>query len=129
MLKKVEIMNKSNIKMYAMKVKNSLNYKEFNNDNEVNNLPSLTIPDQNLSIRQIIDRYTRGLPIHSFNPVYDGEDYDLPDPRTLDLVERHELAERLKEEVASIKSREWKKTQDVENTVENLKNDVEKTPI
>jgi hypothetical protein len=122
-------MNKSNIKMYALKVKNSLNYKEFERDHEVNTLPSLTIPDQNMSIRQIIDNYTRGLPVNSFNPIYDGEDYDLPDPRTLDLVERHEMAERIKEEVASIKSREWKKTQDVENTVENLKNDVEKTPI
>jgi len=122
-------MNKSNIKMYALKVKNSLNYKEFQRDDEVNTLPSLTIPDQNMSIRQIIDNYTRGLPVTSFNPIYDGEDYDLPDPRTLDLVERHEMAERIKQEVASIKSREWKKTQDVENTVENLKTDVEKTPI
>lgn len=112
-----------------MKVKNSLNYNEFNKDHEVNNLPSLTIPDQNLSIRQIIDRYTRGLPVTGFTPIYEGEDYDLPDPRTLDLVERQEMAERIKEEVASIKSREWKKPQDVENTVENLKTDVEKTPI
>ncbi len=122
-------MNKANLKMYAMKVKNSLNYNEFNKDHEVNNLPSLTIPDQNLSIRQIIDRYTRGLPVTGFTPIYEGEDYDLPDPRTLDLVERQEMAERIKEEVASIKSREWKKPQDVENTVENLKTDVEKTPI
>jgi len=129
MPKKVEIMNKSNLKMYAMKVKNSLNYKEFERNDEVNTLPSLTIPDQNMSIRQIIDNYTRGLPVNAFTPIYDGEDYDLPDPRTLDLVERQEMAERIKEEVASIKSREWKKTQDVDNTVENLKTDVEKTPI
>lgn len=112
-----------------MKVKNTLNYNEFNKDYEVNTLPSLTIPDQNMSIREIIDRYSRGLPVTSFTPVYEGEDFDLPDPKTLDLVERHEMAQKIKEEVASIKSREWKKTQDVENTVENLKNDVEKTPI
>ncbi len=129
MPKKAEIMNKSNLKMYIMKVKNSLNYQQFDKDHEVNTLPSLTIPDQNMSIREIIERHTRGLPINAFTPVYEGEDYDLPDPKTLDLTERQELAEKIKQEVESIKSREWKKTQDVENTVENLKTDVEKTPI
>ena len=110
-----------------MNVKTMLNYTTFDRDDEVNTLPSLTIPEQNMSIRQIIDRYTRGLPISGFTPIYDEEN-DLPDIRTLDLVERQELAEKYKEEVASIRSREWKKPQDVENTVENLKNDVENVP-
>jgi hypothetical protein len=122
-------MNKSNLKRYIMKVKNSLNY-DYNQElGEVNYLPSMTIPDQTMTIRNIVDRYTRGLPVTGFNPVYDGEDYYIPDPRTLDLVERQEMAEQIKQEVESLKSRQWKKPQDVENTVENLKTDVEKTPI
>jgi len=122
-------MNKSNLKKYIMRVKNSLNYDYEMESGEVNTLPSMTIPDQTMSIRTIVDRYTRGLPVTGFTPVYDGEDYYMPDPKTLDLVERHEMAEQIKQEVESLKSRQWKKPQDVENTVENLNNDVEKTPI
>ena len=112
-----------------MKVKNSLNYDYIEQKGEVNNLPSMTIPDQTMSIRNIIDRYTRGLPVTGFTPVYDGEDFFMPDPKTLDLVERQEMAEQIKQRVEGLKSRQWKNPQDVENTVENLKTDVEKTPI
>jgi len=112
-----------------MKVKNSLNYDYTEIQEEVNSLPSMTIPDQTMSIRTIVDRYTRGLPVTGFTPVYEGEDFYMPDPRTLDLVERAELLEKTKQEVESLKSRQWKKPQDVENTVDNLKTDVEKTPI
>jgi hypothetical protein len=123
-------MNKSNLKRYFMrKINTHLTYDFTQNVGEVNNLPSMTIPDQTMSIRTIVDRYTRGLPITGFTPVYEGEDFFMPDPRTLDLTERHEMAEQVKEEVASIKSRQWKKPQDVENNVENLQKDVEKTPI
>jgi hypothetical protein len=110
-------------------VKNSLNYDYKEQKGEVNNLPSMTIPDQTMSIRTIVDRYTSGLPVTGFTPVYDGEDFYMPDPKTLDLVDRAELAEKVKEEVSSIKSRQWKKPQDVDNTVENLKTDVENVPI
>jgi len=111
------------------KVKNSLNYDYKEQQGEVNTLPSMTIPDQTMSIRTIVDRYTRGLPITGFTPIYEGEDFYMPDPKTLDLVDRAELLESAKQEVESLKSRQWKETQDVENTVENLKTDVEKTPI
>jgi hypothetical protein len=123
-------MNKSNAKKYIMqKVKNSLNYEYQNQLGEVNTLPSMTIPDQTMSIRTIVDRYAKGLPVSAFTPIYEGEDFYIPDPKTLDLVDRAELLENVKQEVEGLKSRQWKKPQDVENTVENLKNDVEKTPI
>ncbi len=112
-----------------MKVKNSLNYDYKQQEGEINTLPSMTIPDQTMSIRKIVDRYTRGLPVSGFTPIYDGEEFYMPDPKTLDLVERYEMAEQIKQEVEGLKSRQWKKPQDVENTVENLNNDVEKTPI
>jgi hypothetical protein len=122
-------MNKSNLKKYIMRVKNSLNYDYEQQEGEINTLPSMTIPDQTMSIRKIVDRYTRGLPVSGFTPIYDGEEFYMPDPKTLDLVERYEMAEQIKQEVEGLKSRQWKKPQDVENTVENLNNDVEKTPI
>ena len=122
-------MNKSNLKRYIMKVKNSLNYEHTEQKGEVNTLPSMTIPDQTMSIRTIVDRYAKGLPVTTFKPIYEGEDFYMPDPKTLDLVDRAELLENVKQEVESLKSRQWKETQDVENTVENLKTDVEKTPI
>lgn len=58
---------------------------------EVNKSPSLTVPDDTLSIREIIERYTKGLsaPI-MFEKVYSE---DNPDIRGLDLVELKELAE------------------------------------
>ena len=112
-----------------MRVKNSLNYDYEQQEGEINTLPSMTIPDQTMSIRKIVDRYTRGLPVSGFTPIYDGEEFYMPDPKTLDLVERYEMAEQIKQEVEGLKSRQWKKPQDVENTVENLNNDVEKTPI
>jgi hypothetical protein len=109
-------------------VKNSLNYDYQEQQGEVNKLPSMTIPDQTMSIRTIVDRYSRGLPVSAFTPVYEGEEF-IPDPKTLDLTERYELAEQIKQEVESIKSRQWKEPQNVENIVENLKTVVENVPI
>ena len=40
----------------------------------------MTIPDQTLPLKELISRFTRGLPISQFKPVYD-ENGDLPDPR------------------------------------------------
>lgn len=59
-------------------------------------LPSLTVPDMTMSIREILERHSRGLPLDGVRiPVYqDDEDYsDMPDPRYLDLAERQELKE------------------------------------
>lgn len=72
---------------------------------EVNDLPSLTVPNMALSIRQILDRYARGLPLGGQRlPVYD-EDNDLPDIRTLDLVDRAELADHYRAELEAIAER------------------------
>lgn len=57
--------------------------------------PSLTVPDQTLSIREILDRYARGLPLEVRTPIWDDnadENDVMPDPRTLDLAERQQMA-------------------------------------
>lgn len=49
---------------------------------------SMTVPDQALSIREILQRYTRGMPLGGGRPpVFDEDEEYLPDPRTLDLTE------------------------------------------
>lgn len=87
-----------------MIVKNSLNYSYFPPYYEVNEGVSLTVPDQTLTVSQILERYTRGLPLGGKVPIYDEED-TLPDVRTLDLAERQELREQYEEELSLIRRR------------------------
>jgi len=96
-----------------MLVKTWMNAKQHPKNYEVNTDPSETIPDQTMSIRTLLDRYARGLPIGgSKQPIWqDDDEYnDLPDPRTLDLAERQELAELAKSELRTLKSKYPKKT-------------------
>lgn len=90
--------------MKKLLIKTSMNANQFAKKYEVNNLPSMTIPDQTMSVKTILERYTRGLPINGFEPIYDEDDV-LPDPRTLDLAERQELASSFKNEIQEIESR------------------------
>lgn len=92
------------------KIKHWLNSHEFESRGEVNTMPSETVPDQTLSIREIMVRYSRGLPIDGAKvPIWEGEENDLPDPRTLDLAERQELAAEFEEEIRQIKKAHSKK--------------------
>lgn len=94
------------------KVRNSLNYEHTKQRYEKNTMPSQTIPDQSLSVKQILERYTSGRPIGNvYTPIYDGEDFDMPDPRTLDLAERQELAQEYKDELRDIEERRRQKPQ------------------
>lgn len=71
-------------------------------------IPSETIPDQSMSIREILDRYARGLPLEARTPIWDDnadENDVVPDPRTMDLSERQEFAQQAKQELEEIKSK------------------------
>lgn len=73
---------------------------------EVNTLPSLTIPDEVMSMREILIRHSRGLPIAAGKvPIYEGDDSDLPDPRTMDLADRQLLKESLQAELRELDAR------------------------
>ncbi len=90
-------------------VKTYFNREEHPCNYEHNDLPSLTVPDQTMSIRTLLERYARGLPLDGLmnNAEYqEGEEYDdMPDPRTLDLSERQEFAEQVRQELAELKSK------------------------
>lgn len=90
-------------------VKNIFNAEFFPRDGERNTKPSLTIPDQTLPIREILSRFAKGLPIGVNTPIYEGEDNDLPDPRTLDLVELQEMKEIAANELKAIAERQKQK--------------------
>lgn len=72
-------------------------YNQFNRPShtgELNNLPSKTVPDQTMSIKDILDRHTRGLPIAGGKqPIFHGEEEDLPDFKSMDLAEIQEYKE------------------------------------
>lgn len=92
--------------------KNHFNARQFPKDGEIKtaNEPSMTIPDDTLSIRQIMERHAQGLPTTGTRvPMYDEED-DLPDPRRLDLAEKQELQELFAEELQEIQAREEERT-------------------
>jgi len=63
---------------------------EHDRDGETNNEPSLTQPDQTMSLRDMISRYARGQSVPTFEPVYDG-DQDMPDISRMSKIELEEL--------------------------------------
>ena len=84
---------------------------------------SQTIPDQTMSIREIIDRYANGGIIERFTPTY-GEEEDftemLPDLYKMDLADRQAYAEQFKEEMNFMKS---------QTTAESVETTHEEEPI
>lgn len=84
-------------------IKNSGNAKDFPYKGQVNNKPSETIPDQTMTMREILIRYAKGQPIDGEKtPLWEeGEGY-AKDPETLDLAEREELATAAREELQQL---------------------------
>lgn len=74
---------------------------------------SLTVPDLSLTVREIIERHSRGLSLpHSSEPLYDGDEdavsfddnhEDIFD-QSLDLVERHELMQSNNSKIQTLRS-------------------------
>lgn len=66
-----------------------LNFREEERTEEVNTLPSETQPDEVLTVREMLERHVRGLPVSgSEQGVYLPEEVGfIPDYRTLDLTE------------------------------------------
>lgn len=83
------------------KVLNPLNYNPDMFTGEVCVGESMTVPDQTLSLRQLLDRYASGRPLEgraSHADFYDEENFH-PDPRTLDLEELYQMAQNSRQEI------------------------------
>lgn len=72
---------------------------------EVNNLPSLTVPDQTMSLREIVRRYAAGYPVEGQKePQYFGEDDDMPDIKKMDLSEIEDYANEYKKHIETFEN-------------------------
>lgn len=84
-----------------MKIVNAWTYNYKDNPGEVNTKPSLTVPDQSISVLELYQRFARGLPLEGKEGVYDldedGEGYPVPDFSKMDLAERQEKLEEITE--------------------------------
>jgi len=67
---------------------------------EINTQPSLTVPDEAMSIAEIVNRYAHGMPLPlGKTGEYFGEESDLPNNLDkLDLAEREEILRSVAEE-------------------------------
>lgn len=67
-------------------------------EGEKNTLPSKTVPNQAMTIREIINRTEKGLPVTGVRiPMYnETEDGIMPDLRDMDISEIYELKKRIK---------------------------------
>lgn len=86
-----------------MKIKTPYNQNLFTKKFERNNLPSMTIPDQAMSIPELIRRYASGLPLGGARiPFYDeNPEHDLLGGRnwkSFDLSEQNEIIKGFKQE-------------------------------
>jgi hypothetical protein len=99
-----------------MKIKHSLNAKNFPTKGKIFTQPSLTVPDQTMSIKTILERYSRGLPVGGrLDDYYDEED-TMPDYRTLDLSEIADLHNEVK---TTFEKHRKKQSTIVDNSVDN----------
>ncbi|QGF19321.1 hypothetical protein [Antarctic microvirus CAA_003_V_4] len=93
--------------------KNTTNARQWEKTPEVNNSPSLTIPDQTMSINEIVRRFASGLPLGGNRvPEYDGEDdvLDGINPKTLDMSELHEIRQEFANELKALASKPQQQT-------------------
>lgn len=69
---------------------------------ESNKGKSMTVPDQSMSIRDIIDKFAHGvLPDFSHELEYSEE---MPDLRGMDLSELHQMRKEVKQEIKDIEA-------------------------
>lgn len=93
----------------ARKIRTQYNYNPLTDiKKEVNNLPSQTVPDQSMTVRQLIDRYSRGLNINQlqFKPVWYDEDKINEFEGTFDHLTKQERIDTLNAVRAEIKAKQ-----------------------
>lgn len=92
------------------KFRNWFNHEEFPADHEVIDQPSLTVPDQSLSVTEILHRFANGQNLGGVP--WDGfdEDTDVPDDfvdhsKIVEPAERARLQKEYQEELLSLQSK------------------------
>lgn len=91
------------------KVINQANYLQQKNltRKEVNNKPSLTVPDQSMPLKVMIERFVRGQSVEVFTPTYLGEDNDIPDTlERMDPMDRLDLSRQIKKGIKQFQEKQ-----------------------
>lgn len=98
---------KKELEQTEIPFKTPYNADNFPKEAEENDEPSMTIPDESMSVREIMNRYAKGLPLMGQRvPMYDSEnEIDLPDLTGKDLAEIQEIREQVQQEIYSIKDK------------------------
>lgn len=105
-----------------MEIKNPYNANKFARTYEINTQPSMTIPDMTMPLKELLDRFARGLPLEGKiqgEAQYHGDDMP-PDLKRMDLTEIDELKQQVAEQILQQK-------RDLEEQMEkqNAKNQLE----
>lgn len=85
------------------KIRNSANYEQL--PGEINTGTSMTIPDQSMTVQEMVDRYNSGLPMRGQRvPIFNGDD-PLPDISQMDLADAQTVTEAIADQLADVKAR------------------------
>jgi len=88
-----------------IQIRNMLNYDYTQQKKQRSGGVSLSVPDQAMSVREILTRYARGLPLGGQKAeLWDGEEEYIPDPKTLDLSEMEDLKNEATELFTKVKN-------------------------
>lgn len=88
----------------TIRIRTSMNSYLFKKMYERNTLPSCTIPDQSMSIKEIVRRFASGLPIPtSRQPLWN--DSDEPDIAHMDLADREDYINERADELRALKQK------------------------
>lgn len=90
------------------RIKTSLTAKHYPKTYENPEGPSLTIPDQALTLKQILDRYAHGIPMNQIQnkePIWTNDPNGIGLPiESLDLAERQFLMEQNQQNIVNIQN-------------------------
>lgn len=85
------------------KINNGANY--VPPPGELNDLASETVPNQSMSVQEMVERYNSGLPMRGQKvPIYNGDE-PLPDISNLDLADAQAITEAIADQLADVKGR------------------------
>ena len=83
-----------------MKITNWRNYDPNDHKGSINDKPSLTVPNMAMSLKQLLERFTRGQSIPTKTPIYhedeEGNVIDLPDIGRLNKLDKIDLLRETK---------------------------------
>lgn len=73
---------------------------------EVNLKPSQTVPDEVLSLNELLHRYARGQSVQVLQPVWNGDEEEFPDLDRMTAQERLDYARELQENIIELKQQQ-----------------------